>query len=224
MHPLFFGIKKTHIRIVECGKAIMSRYAPGLTPARFDLLRTVKGRGGDVPQAALVELLGVAHATVSRMIKGLEKSRFIRRYRESHDHRLKRVILTRRGKKILARALEVCVKWHNAHHMALAIANGDRHASPGSVAVWRRVERLTDLLVAARRILRDPSPLRYPWREGQYLDLPAAAFEWNPPNHRPFRWSPRPKPDAFATWEYFIMQRNKAFRQKINLPPLRLTG
>lgn len=175
MHPYFFGIERLHLRIVECSKALFKVF--GLTPARFDILRTIHERDGDVPQHALVEFFGVADSTISRMLSGLEDKGFIVRTRASHDGRFKSIRLTPEGLAAYKGALRFGVSRLNADRIAASLVSGDWHAKADGIVMRRRVEKMTDKLVVARRLLHDPSLVRYPWRRAQYLDMPRLALE-----------------------------------------------
>ena len=199
MHPFFFGIKRLHLRIVECGKALFHRV--GLTPARFDVLRTIYERDGDVAQKVLVEFFGVADSTMSRMLAGLEEKGFIERARASWDGRRKSIRLTPEGVRAYKGAIELGVEKKNGEDIAAAIVSGDWHNKTDGIVMRRRVEKMVDTLVVARRMLHDTSLVRYPWRNAHYLEMPGLALEhdvYGPMVPRPDR---KPPPWERPLWE-----------------------
>lgn len=215
MHPFFFGIKRVHLRVVEIEKALLRDH--DLTPARFDVLRTVKARDEDIPQQSLVELFGVSRVTISRMLKALEKQRFIRRYREAHDQRFKRVVITKKGKEALDRFKDTVVM----AEIAASIVTSDRHVSSYLYSVQKRVDRMTDILVRGRRFLLDKSEVRYPWPEWriEYRELPKVALYHD--SETPLekeRYHPggdrKPAPDDLADWEIQLLRPMKEFRAR----------
>lgn len=100
MHAIFFGLKRAHHRVIYgVSRALLRATETSLTPARFDLLDLVLRHGGSVAQWKLIELLGVTGATVSRMLKSLEKLKFVKRGRWDSDARYVIVELTREGRR-----------------------------------------------------------------------------------------------------------------------------
>lgn len=199
MHAMFFGIKRWHLRIVETAKKLLQPDA--LTPARFDLMRAIAARDGEIVQRNLQYLFGVSGVTISRMLKGLEEKGFIVRARLSRDRRFKNVIITRSGYDALQRDLAYCVDSRINECLAAALVTGNRNANIDSISVRRRVENETDHLVYGRRILRDRSPARHPWPRGDFATLGSAALE-HAENPYPLRRRGRPRPPgAPMPWE-----------------------
>lgn len=209
-----------HLRVVECGKALLREFE--LTPARFDILRTLEERERDVPQHVLVELFGVARSTISRMLKGLEHKGFVRRYREIHDQRLKRVVITKSGRKALRKGMKYCVTF-TIDGMAASLANGERHVNEATITAHRRLERMTDHFVRARRLLLDKSVVRYPWKYGDYNDLPSFALQHEPLRYYEPGWEDgKPPPTCHADWEIGLMCKRKDFARANALPGMRV--
>jgi DNA-binding MarR family transcriptional regulator len=111
MHSLSFQLKRAHHRVVAFGKSVLRRF--GLTPARFDLLYVVYARWEsrkriyDAPaQTDLCRALGVTAATVSRMVRRLEKLGVVVRFRSHIDRRTKQVALTDEGLDLLREAVD----------------------------------------------------------------------------------------------------------------------
>ena len=98
MHSLSFALKRAHLRTVAMTRALVLPF--GLTPARFDLLyivhRTMRRKG--VGQGDLRRTLGLAGATISKMLKRLETLGLVRRAPSSSDRRVKLVYTTREGR------------------------------------------------------------------------------------------------------------------------------
>ncbi len=96
MHVIFFGLKRAFhgaLRVTRDALAIL-----GLTPARFDMLYIVAKEGSSLLQRDLQRALGVAAATVSRMLKSLEELGLIEREVTEEDHRCRNVMLTKEGR------------------------------------------------------------------------------------------------------------------------------
>src|SRR6185295_10377988 len=97
MHFLAFRFKRAHLRTLAVTRPKAAEH--DLTPARFDLLYAVSKYGlSRCPQAQIRRILGVARATVSRMLKSLEDLGFIEREPSPFDKRAKDVILTVLGR------------------------------------------------------------------------------------------------------------------------------
>lgn len=157
MHRVFFSVKRVHLRIVEIGKKLLRRF--GLTPARFDLLRVVDAHHPHpVLQSKIRALLGVSAATVSRMLKALEKLGFVEREESKADARNLLVSLSDLG-------------WNRVDGATVAlVSNGtaERMARRGvafepKLAVVR-LRLLQKHLNSMRRIYGDDAPFVDPWR------------------------------------------------------------
>jgi DNA-binding MarR family transcriptional regulator len=156
MHQTFFGLKRVHHRVLAVSRELLS--GTGLTPARFDLLRIVEIHGEGVGQQKVVVLLGVSAATVSRMVSALETLGLLARERGVYrDARLVYLRLTRAGRVAVRRALRRAVGTGGAHLVA-ASALTARWWSP-----LQELRALDDVLLAARKVLRDAAPFVHPW-------------------------------------------------------------
>ena len=206
MHAMFFGIKRWHLRIVETTKKLLQ--PDSLTPARFDLMRAIAARDGEMTQRSLQWLFGVSAVTICRMCKGLEEKGFVRRERLAHDRRIVNVIITRDGYKAFRRDLAYCVKSRINEYLAAALVTENKHANIDSRTVRRRVERATDHLTRGRRILRDRSPVRHAWARRDFATLGMIALRHEMSNRpirrrrpprdksapRPWEVAPKPRP------------------------------
>src|SRR5262245_38232129 len=86
MQPMFFAVKRTHLCVLARMRPIAAEAA--LTPARFDMLRTIALYDDwGLPQWKLVRLLGVSAAVVSRMLRQLTALGLVRRHRDPLDRR-----------------------------------------------------------------------------------------------------------------------------------------
>jgi hypothetical protein len=68
-----------------------------LTAARYDVLYALQSHGGELRQSELRDLLGVTGATISRMLRALERLRVLWRQRDWLDRRRLIVRLTDLG-------------------------------------------------------------------------------------------------------------------------------
>ena len=159
MHRSFFSIKRVHLRVVEIGKHLLRCYR--LTPARFDMLRIVMEHDEeDVPavaQAKICVLLGVSGATVSRMLKALEKLGFVTRAPEARDRRCRMVSLTLEGYAVISDAVRRFVDNGLAEKMARRGLDRDR------VEGTRKLEVLQTMLSSMRKVYVDAAPFDDPW-------------------------------------------------------------
>ena len=209
MHAVMFGVKRWHLQIVEASKRLLQ--PDSLTPARFDMMRAIAARGGELRQRNLQYLLGVSAVTISKMLKGLEEKGFLVRTRLERDRRFKNVIITASGHAALEADLRYCVDSRINEYLAAALVTGDRYVNIDSATVRRRIEEASDHLIYGRRILRDRSPVRHPWSRGDFalLGFVALEHEQNPhPLQRgriprtkdtPRPWEIPPKPLRGAT-------------------------
>jgi DNA-binding MarR family transcriptional regulator len=109
MHQIFFGVKRVHLLNLRLSRARLREFRcfHAVTPARFDMLRIVHVHdveGVSVPQANIRELLGVSGATVSRMLKALERLGYIVRERKKWRPGL-HVRLTATGRELVKRLM-----------------------------------------------------------------------------------------------------------------------
>ena len=83
----------------------------GVTPARFDLMRILYGsRTFSMSQSFLRAQLGVARATISKMLKALEKLGLVERKTDEFDRRTKRVTLTFSARSLVWQVLVALVR------------------------------------------------------------------------------------------------------------------
>jgi DNA-binding MarR family transcriptional regulator len=81
----------------------------GVTPARFDLMRLIYERNFRWVQSHLRGRLGVARATISRMLKSLEKLGWIERVVNPFDRRTRDCVLTYEGRRIVASVMSALI-------------------------------------------------------------------------------------------------------------------
>jgi DNA-binding MarR family transcriptional regulator len=100
MHPTTFAMKRAHLRGLALVRRILDPF--GITPARLDALHILKATfPTNLPQTLLAERLGLCKSTVSRTLGWLERGKFIHRRRWPQDRRIKLVLLTTRGQRLL---------------------------------------------------------------------------------------------------------------------------
>jgi DNA-binding MarR family transcriptional regulator len=109
MHFMAFAFKRAHYTSLRLGRQYAKPF--GLTPARFDMLYAIR-REKNRSQAFLARTLGVAGVTVSRMLRKLEALGFVRRRGpEWPDRRVKRVRITKLGRRHLHLVLRKLKRW-----------------------------------------------------------------------------------------------------------------
>ncbi len=169
MHRLFFSIKRVHWMWQRKAREIIGEMiGPGLiTPAQFNLLRTLYTYRHGIVRFKLARLLGVAAPGVSRMVKMLEERGLVFRYREDSDRRCVFIELTELGLEAVEDILGVEGREDKD-------ADLDRWLEE-EAAAWfastelARVELavLDDFLIRARVRQLDPAIYPVPWHGGE---------------------------------------------------------
>lgn len=192
MHAVFFGLKRAHHRaIYGVSRALLRATETKLTPARFDLLDVVLRHGGNVAQWKLIELLGVSGATISRMLKSLEKLKLVKRGRWESDARYLIVELTREGRRRVKKVLRLVVDSGYVDRIVRSAltsppvrataASAARGESVRAVTRWRRSPDSAETATALEAIL-----LR--WRLGFQCGA-MRRWPWvRPPERDSTRW------------------------------------
>ncbi|MGH7285166.1 MAG: hypothetical protein ACRELY_26890 [Polyangiaceae bacterium] len=105
MHCLPFTLKRAHFASYKLLQTFT--IAEGLTPARFDLIYALHNTYYRWPfQWWLAQRLGVARATVCKMIRALRDLGFLELRVDSKDVHARRISLTKLGRKHFGRALK----------------------------------------------------------------------------------------------------------------------
>ena len=107
MDDVFFGVKRAHLAVNRW--ALLKLREFGVTPARFDLMRLIYQRNFRWVQSHLREHLGVARATISRMLQSLEKLGWIERKPNPSDRRTRDCVLTYEGRRIVASVMSALI-------------------------------------------------------------------------------------------------------------------
>ncbi len=109
LDTVIFTLKRASLKTQRAGHEFTKEF--GLTPARFDLLYTLKEFSDTFPQniamtqRELRDVFGVTAPVVSRMLRSLEKLRLVWRGRRSHELRTSRPVrLTAYGLALIRRA------------------------------------------------------------------------------------------------------------------------
>src|SRR5258708_16467297 len=110
MDAVSFAMKRAHLGLERVGRKLLKGFE--LTPARFDLLGTIRDCRKRITQAELRKRIGVVRSAVCEMIAVLEKLRFLRP-RRAKDKRTWWVALTKRGRH-LAKAAYAQLSAHAA--------------------------------------------------------------------------------------------------------------
>jgi DNA-binding MarR family transcriptional regulator len=107
MDDVFFGVKRAHL--AANAWALGKLRAFGVTPARFDLMRLIYGRNCRAEQSDLRRWLGVARATISRMLIALERLGWITREVSPFDRRTRDCVLTYEGRRVVATVMSALI-------------------------------------------------------------------------------------------------------------------
>ena len=109
MDDLLFAFKRVHIAGTRWAMKLLREF--GVTAARFDLMRILYGAPDfTLPQSGLRARLGVARATLSRMLIALEKLGLVERKTDEYDRRTKRVTLSIAARSLVWRVLVALVR------------------------------------------------------------------------------------------------------------------
>ena len=161
MDNILFSLKRAFHKSVAFGRSILRHH--GLTPARFDLLYLLfapEGPFGSLRQSKLRRMLGVAAATVSRMLDALEDLGLVTRWREITDRRQRNIRLTEKGWRTIRRAIHQ------------TITNGSVPFAVDNIITrrwWEDPETFTNRDLVASKLdymraqLGDSATLYYPW-------------------------------------------------------------
>jgi DNA-binding MarR family transcriptional regulator len=168
VHQIFFGVKRVHLLNLRLSRALLRNVGP-LTPARFDMMRIVHVHDLErvgVPQANIRLLLGVSGATVSRMLKALQKLRYIIRQRVRYRRGLI-VYLTEQGRALIRAMMAKLIDKRVIDNEL------DEMVEPEQ----ERLPAFDELLRFFRNVHDDPAPFDHPWRCGQlHSGWPARFF------------------------------------------------
>jgi DNA-binding MarR family transcriptional regulator len=107
MDDLFFGVKRAHLGVNAWALGRLKEF--GVTPARFDLMRMIYERNFRWVQSELRHRLGVARATISRMLRSLEKLGWIERKPNPWDRRTRDCVLTYEGRRVVATVMSTLI-------------------------------------------------------------------------------------------------------------------
>ena len=141
MDDLLFAYKRVHLAGNRNALKLLAAF--GVTPARFDLMRTLYGRRDfAMAQSFLRAQLGVARATVSRMLIALERLGVVERKVDEYDRRTKKVTLTYTARSLVWNVLVALVR---PRVLANVIDNGLEACRPpvSAEAERRAVESLS---------------------------------------------------------------------------------
>jgi len=107
MDDLFLEMKRGHLVLNRW--ALLKLREFGVTPARFALMRALYERNFRWAQSELRMELGVARATISRMVRALVRLGWIERKVNAFDRRTLDCILTYEGRRIVASVMSALV-------------------------------------------------------------------------------------------------------------------
>jgi DNA-binding MarR family transcriptional regulator len=101
MDAIFYSMKRAHLGGQRLGRLLLEPFAGfGLTPARFDMMKTIYECPEMLSQAALTRRLGVVRSAVSDMVKALIELKLLTKFRAA-DGRTFIVQLTERGRALI---------------------------------------------------------------------------------------------------------------------------
>ena len=160
MNAIFFGCKRAFHGFLHITRPWLRDL--GLTAARFDMLTAIwKSYGHGIGQRELVDMLGVTAATISRMLKSLEKLGLLTRTRPSNDLRRRDVQLTAKGITTIRRATR-CFIGSGAAQLAVDCALSENRVEDYDLC-FNMMDWADDILRRLRHAFGDIAQLYYPW-------------------------------------------------------------
>jgi DNA-binding MarR family transcriptional regulator len=179
MNSTFFSIKRGFLRTVNFGRKFLEPF--GLTPARFDMLFTLR-RGWKL-QSQVWRMLGLHPSTVSKMMKKLDDLGLVFRNGDPDNYREVVVRLSPEGETVLEAAIHNLEKDRAVdEYVAWAIAGPHRAASTREMAVLNLEEAL----------------LRVRWA---FIDSARLLYVFDPDELEPPEWEKRP-PVVMPAWPH----------------------
>jgi DNA-binding MarR family transcriptional regulator len=136
MDDVLFGVKRAHL--ANNRWALLTLREFGITPARFDLMRLIYDRNFRWAQSELRLRLGVARATISRMVRSLVKLGWIERERNAVDRRTFDCVLTYEGRRVVASVMSALVWPKVIKKIVDAALGGDAETERSAVELLAR--------------------------------------------------------------------------------------
>jgi DNA-binding MarR family transcriptional regulator len=134
MIPTVLCLKRAFHSTVGVGLTMLQPL--GLTPSRYELMFAIKcQRQIWYPQRELLDLLGIAASTLSRMIDALVDCGYLLRRRDPEDGRRNQLRLTLNGRRAVAYAFRAFVKSGAAEYV---FGRGLTDSLDGSIASFER--------------------------------------------------------------------------------------
>ena len=165
MHAILFGLKRAYWSSIKKSRRPLHEHHPGLTAARFDLMRVVQmHHPHPIKECRRPAALGVCGPVVRRMVKSLVALGLVTRVRNPFDRRTYDVALTEAGAELIDFAYHRIVRSVRARrwvHQALL----GMEKWPDMGLAFEAVEGLEHWL---RR-------LRKAWKAGGWL-----YYRWHP--------------------------------------------
>ena len=163
MHAILFGLKRAYWGSIANSRKPLGEHQPGLTAARFDLLRAVRSYPlRHVFQSKLRRLLGVCRPVLTRMIKSLVALGWLTRERSKIDRRTYEVGVTERGAKVIDFAYHRFVRMVRAKRWVHQALLGMKRW-PNKWAAFEAVEALERWLKQLRKEWKAGGTLYYRW-------------------------------------------------------------
>ena len=171
MHQLFFSIKRVHWMWQGKARRILNEEleAP-ITPAQYNMLRTLYTYRYGIVRFKLAQVLGVAPPGVSRMVKLLERKGLVFRSRYDTDRRCVCVKLTDEGTEFVEDILGIEYREQLATEELWVDSRVEREVCEWFASTERHEIELAILdqfLIRARVRQDDPAIYPFPWHGGE---------------------------------------------------------
>ena len=132
LDAVFFSMKRAHFGGQRLGRFLLEPFEEfGLTPARFDMMKTIFETPEMLSQARLVEMLGVVRSAVSDMVKRLIKLKLLSKFRAA-DGRTFIVQLTEFGRALIKKACDELMNNGEATSCVNGVITDDFNRDPMS--------------------------------------------------------------------------------------------
>lgn len=163
MNQVFFSLRRA---FHTSNRFLFKLVEPfGITPARLDLLHAIEELRIQPRQTQLAKLFGVTAATMSKLVRAIERLGLIARERDPRDARAVRISLTDAGLKLLRRARRAVMGSGAAE---LAAVSAVTYTWWDANEAFCQLETFVDALCRLRRQFGDQAWFYYAWHPDDF--------------------------------------------------------
>lgn len=145
------GAVLSHIFLFDQGEMLRTMEDSGLSPTQCKAMLVLAGPGASVEPRQITEIaerLGLSVPAISRAVDGLVRERLITRVEDEQDRRVRRIAITAKGERLVAKIVSV------------RLAGLEAFASTLSAAQRRKLDAALDSLLDREEIATTYSDLK----------------------------------------------------------------